>query len=61
MAIVRMMPSLARKLMRFAEWMKVSKAVKRYINEGNDSFSVSIGGFDVTFDAASETQKGESE
>ena len=61
MAIVRMTPPQARKLLRLVEWMKVSKAVKRYINEGSDSFSVAIGGFTVTFDTAPEAQKGKSE
>ena len=39
------------KLARYADWHRIEREVKRYINEGNDYFTVELGGFEVTFDA----------
>ena len=40
------------RLRRSCDWLKVEKQVKRYINEGNDVYSVACGGFEVRFDDA---------
>ena len=67
--IIEMSHKTAERYRRFSDWIKVEKAVKRYINEGNSTFSISIGGFDVNFDEtkmdsegnSSSNQKGENE
>lgn len=38
------------RLRRSCDWLKIEKQVKRYINEGNDVYSVACGGFEVRFD-----------
>ena len=38
------------KMRRLVDWLNISKQVKRYINEGNDCFTVDLGGFSVKFD-----------
>lgn len=48
--MVKMTDAAAIKLSTWRDWFKLSKQVKRYINEGNDCFSVAVGGFKLTFD-----------
>lgn len=38
------------RLRRSCDWLNIEKQVKRYINEGNDVYSVACGGFEVRFD-----------
>lgn len=46
------------KMRRFVDWQNISKEVKRYINEGNDYFTVDIGGFSVKFDETGREDNG---
>ena len=48
--MVKMTNAAAVKLATWNAWFKLAKQVKRYINEGSDSFSVAVGGFTLTFD-----------
>lgn len=48
--MVKMTDAAAIKLSTWSDWLKLDKEVKRYINEGNDYFSVAVGGFTLTFD-----------
>lgn len=57
--IMKMLNKHTRMLLLFADWLKVSKEVKRYINEGTEQFSVSLGGFDVKYDGTKNGGQGE--
>lgn len=46
------------KMRRFVDWLNISKQVKRYINEGNDFFTVDLGGFSVKFDETEREDNG---
>ena len=46
------------KMRRFVDWMNVSKKVNRYINEGNDCFTVDLVGFSVKFDETEREDNG---
>lgn len=48
--MIKMTDAAAIKLSTWSDWFKLAKQVKRYINEGNDCFSVAVGGFTLTFD-----------
>lgn len=45
-----MTDAAAAKFATWSDWFKLAKQAKRYINEGNDCFSVAVGGFTLTFD-----------
>lgn len=47
---IKMTKKQGKKLARYAEWFRIEREVKRFINEGNDCFTVEIGGFEVKFD-----------
>lgn len=46
------------KMRRFVDWLNISKQVKRHINEGNDFFTVDLGGFSVKFDETEREDNG---
>ena len=46
------------KMRRFVDWLNISKQVKRYINEGNDFFTIDLGGFSVKFDETEREDNG---
>lgn len=43
---------------RFSDWLSVCNKVRQYINEGNDFFTVDIGGFSVKFDETEREDNG---
>lgn len=43
---------------RFVDWQNIIKQVNRYINEGNDFFTVDLGGFSVKFDETEREDNG---
>ena len=55
--MVKMTYAAAIKLSTWSDWLKLDKEVKRYINEGNDHFSVAVGGFTLTFDRNHKNEK----
>lgn len=52
------MSSMLDKMKCLATLSYVVKEAKRYIDEGNDFFEVSCGGFSISFDATKEVQNG---
>lgn len=46
------------KMRRFVDWQNIIKQVNRYINEGNDFFTVDLGGFSVKFDETEREDNG---
>ena len=48
--MVKMTDAAAAKFATWSDWFKLAKEAKRYINEGIDCFSVTVGGFTLTFD-----------
>ena len=47
-----------KKIRRFSDWLSICNKVRQYINEGNDFFTVDIGGFSVKFDETEREDNG---
>lgn len=45
--------------MRYADWSRIDRIVKRFINEGNDFLMIKIGGFKVEFNETKEEKGAE--
>ena len=47
-----------KKIRRLSDWLSICNKVRQYINEGNDFFTVDIGGFLVKFDGIEREDNG---
>ena len=61
MANIRLIDLPVSLFWRFADFAIIQKEVSRYITEGNDFYTINLGGFTVTFDATKEGVKDDNE
>lgn len=47
--MVKVTKKQGEKYRRYADWIKIEREVRRYINEDSNSFRVDVGGFTVLF------------